>query len=429
MAVLPDDRFQKTGIAIAGGGMVGLSLALLIAARQPDWRITVIEAFAPSSEGGSAGYRPSFDARSTALSDSSRQILTQLELWEELSMHVAPISQVHVSDRGHVGSTRLSAAEQQLPSLGAVVENQWLGAVLQSAVSRLPNIEVVAPARIDSVKAVPGGMQFSLVDVSTCYHADLLIVADGAQSATREKLGIGSREKDYGRMALIANVSLAQSHEGVAYERFTDQGPMALLPLPDLQDASTGQREHRSALVWTLPPEQALELQACDADSFLQQLQERFGYRVGAFRRVGERFCYPLKLIESTEQVRSNMVVMGNAAHSLHPVAGQGFNLSLRDAAMLADVLSMAGRRGQSPGELAVLQQYLDYQQQDQQQTVAMSDWLPTLFGIQAAPVALARNVGLLALDAVPPLRRQFSRLGMGLETRGSRLAEGNTIV
>ncbi len=406
-------------IAIIGGGMVGLSLALLLSRQNPDWQVLVVEAFNPAA--GNSGserpaYRPSFDARSTALSESTREIFEQLDLWQELSQHAEPIVDVHVSDRGHVGSTRMSAAEQGMASLGAVIENPWLGAVLMVAVKKQPQITLVAPARLETFSLGVDGVALKLSADKGDFYTKLLVVADGAESATRQKLGITTRVKDYGKVGLIANISLEKPHRGVAYERFTDWGPMAMLPLTDLDD------EHRSALVWTLSPDQAAELLAFDDERFLDALQSRFGQRLGTLRRVGERFTYPLKQIVANEQVRSRVAVIGNAAHALHPVAGQGFNLSLRDAAMLADVLAEAHRRGESIGALATLEKYLQRQTLDQRQTLLLSDLLPTVFGFKAAPIALARNMGLLALDAVPPLRHRFSRLGMGLETRGVKV-------
>ncbi len=407
---------REVDIAIIGGGMVGLCLALLLSQQNAGWKILVVEAFnapAAGSDSAKPDYRPSFDARSTALSQSSREIFEQLGLWQQLSRHVEPIADVHVSDRGHIGSTRMSAAEQGLEALGCVIENPWLGAVLMAAVKKQAQVELIAPARLEKLNVGIGGVSLALSGVEASYRSRLLVVADGAQSATREKLGITCRIKDYGKVGLIANISLEKPHNGIAYERFTDWGPMAMLPLPDLDGS------HRSALVWTLAPSQADKLLAASDAEFLAQLQTRFGHRLGALVRVGERFSYPLKQIVATEQVRSSVVVIGNAAHSLHPVAGQGFNLSLRDAAMLADVLVAAHDRGDDIGSLVTLEKYLHRQQLDQRLTMILSDLLPMLFGMKSAPVALARNIGLLALDAVPPLRHRFSRLGMGLETRG----------
>ena len=405
---------ESFDIAIVGGGMVGLSLALLLTTRHPSWKVLVVEAFNPASTNKTPlNYRPSFDARSTALSQSSREIFEQMGLWQMLSEQVAPISAVHVSDKGHVGSTKMSAVEQQLEALGCVIENPWLGTVLMSAVEAQENIELAAPAELETLCFDDAGVSFTLTGQEGSFRAKLLVVADGAESKTRKRLGIGVRVKDYGKVGLIANISLEKPHQGVAYERFTDWGPMAMLPLTDMEG------EHRSALVWTLLPEKAAELQAADEPRFLAELQQRFGFRLGMLKRAGQRFSYPLKQLVATEQVRRNLVVIGNAAHALHPVAGQGFNLSLRDAAMLAAVLAEASEQGQALGELEVLERYQQYQQADQKQTMVLSDFLPTVFGSKAAPVALARNMGLLALDALPSLRHQFTRVGMGLQTRG----------
>jgi len=405
---------QQADVTIVGGGMVGASLALLLSSLNLGWRIQVIEAF-PVSTASPDALQPSFDARSTALSHSSREIFEILGLWETLNTRLADIRDVHVSDRGHIGSTRLRAEEQSLPALGYVVENQWLGSVLMEALQQTDDVEIIAPATVEEVSPVQGGMELCLstgLDITT----KLLVIADGAQSNTREKLGIDATTKDYGQVAVVANVSLSQSHNNIAYERFTDSGPMALLPLEPLN------REHRSALVWTLPPERAEEVIAATESEFLTLLQDRFGHRLGQFKHVGTRHSYPIRLITSNEQVRSNMVVVGNAAHSLHPVAGQGFNLALRDVAVLANELAQAADTGSELGELKVLQGYLEKQQMDQKQTILLSDLLPKVFSIGAAPVALARNLGLLALDAVPLFRHQFARLGMGLETQGTSL-------
>lgn len=410
---VPVQDIAGVDIAIVGGGMVGASLALLLSSLNLGWRINVIEAFpmTPASD----DLQSSFDARSTALSHSSREIFEMLGLWSTLSPRLAEIKEVHVSDRGHIGNTRLHAAEQNLPALGYVVENQWLGSVLMEALQQAPGIEVIAPAQVASVKPIRGGMQLSLsgTEVSANLQAKLLVVADGAQSRTREMLGIDTTTRDYGQVALVTNISLQQDHQGIAYERFTDSGPMAMLPLQPVDN------EHRSALVWTLSPERAAEMMEASDEVFLAELQDRFGYRLGQFQRVGTRHSYPIRLITSNEQVRSHVVVVGNAAHSLHPVAGQGFNLALRDVAVLANELATSASND-ALGRLSVLQDYLKQQQADQKQTILLSDLLPKVFGIDSSPVALARNLGLLALDMVPLLRHQFARLGMGLETRGA---------
>lgn len=392
-------------IVIVGGGMVGLSLALLLAGSSRDWRITVLESFAPPTQDPVPRYRPSFDARSSALSQHSRQIFERLGLWNELAAHVAAIESIDVSDRGHVGGTLMTAAEQSLPALGYVIENTWLGSVLSAAVATNDRIELLAPVSPATVKPRRDGVEVVLENGGRTLLADLLVVADGAESSTRDRLGIEVARRDYGQLALIANVALERPHEGVAWERFTASGPVALLPLPDME------RTHRAALVWTLAPARAAELSAASEAGFLDALYGQFGHRAGCIERVGERFTYPLRLVTALEQCRRHLVVVGNAAHSLHPVAGQGFNLSLRDVSRLARVL---GDSRDNPGELSVLQDYVARSRSDQEQTIALSDSLPRLFGRDSSPLALARSLGLLSLDVVPPLRRAFARRGMG---------------
>jgi 2-polyprenyl-6-methoxyphenol 4-hydroxylase len=416
-SIEPNVSVQDVDVAIVGGGMVGASLALLLSSLNLGWRIHVIEAFPMTPVSGDL--QPSFDARSTALSHSSREIFEMLGLWSTLAPQLAEIKEVHVSDRGHIGNTRLHAAEQNLPALGYVVENQWLGSVLMEALQQAPGVDIIAPAQVASVRPARGGMKLSLsgfevsLELKQELSVKLLVVADGAQSRTREILGIDATTRDYGQVALVTNISLQQDHQGVAYERFTDSGPMAMLPLQPVDN------EHRSALVWTLPPERAAEMMEASDEVFLAELQDRFGHRLGQFQRVGTRHSYPIRLITSNEQVRSHVVVVGNAAHSLHPVAGQGFNLALRDIAVLANELAVSASND-ALGQLSVLQSYLKQQQADQKQTIILSDLLPKVFGVDSSPVALARNLGLLALDTVPLLRHQFARLGMGLETRGA---------
>ena len=399
-------------IVIVGGGMVGISLALLLRAQQP-WNILLIEAQELASSDGpvSGAYSSSFDARSTALSWSSKNIYQSIGLWPQLKKHLSAIAQIHVSDRGHVGMTRIDAGDANVDALGYVVENQWLGSVLLNQRTKT-DIQLLGSCKLETIEPLASGMRLQLQqadkDLQTI-ETKLLVIADGAGSTTAQQLGIQSQSTPYDQTGIIANVSLEKPHGGVAYERFTDQGPMALLPLADFKGRP------RSALVWTQPRAMAETLMAADEQAFLEQLQLRFGYRLGHFKQLGKRVAYPLALTTATEQVRRHLVVMGNAAHSLHPVAGQGFNLSLRDAAALANSLAEAGDR---IGDLAVLQNYQQQQAIDQRNTVLFSDSLPKLFGLSSSIVALGRNSGLLAMDLIPSLRNSFAQFGMGMATR-----------
>ena len=390
----------RVQLAIIGGGLVGASLALALqeGARQRGWRIVLIEPFAPGNS-----YQPSYDARSSALSYGTRQIYERLGLWPALSARAEPIRQIHVSDRGRFGATRLSAESEGVPALGYVVENAWLGQCLWQALDA-EVVEWRCPAEVTALQALGDGYRLTLNDGSQL-DCDLAVLTDGGRSGLREQLGIAVKTTPYGQSALIANISTAEAHQGQAFERFTDDGPMALLPLS----------ENRSALVWTRQGSDAQRLAALPDREFLAELQQVFGYRLGALTQVGARHLYPLSLIEASEQVRPHLVVLGNAAHSLHPIAGQGYNLSLRDTLALAEALLDSPA---TPGDFTVLQEYLRRQRLDQQLTVGFSDQVTRLFSTAQPLLVAGRNLGLLGLDLLPPAKHWFARQAMGLGTR-----------
>ncbi len=400
-------------VVIAGGGMVGASLALALS-RYSGGAISVmvVESFPLPAAGAAPQYRPSFDARSTALSWGSRQIFDKLGIWPQLSQHLTAIEHIHVSDRGHIGSALLHAREQGWPALGYVVENAWLGSVLLSELRAAPGVSLCSPATVESIDSGADGARLGIRrgDELEQIRAQLVVVADGADSALREKLGVAVAVNDYRQAAVIANVCFDKPHRGTAYERFTDRGPLALLPLSDSEEGQA-----RAALVWTESNADAEALVAADEGEFLRRLQQRFGYRQGRFLRAGQRASYPLRLVAANEQVRRHLVIMGNAAHSLHPVAGQGFNLALRDVARLAQLLATARREGEPLGELALLQRYAQQQDGDQRLTTGFSDRLPALFGNRHPALSLGRNLGLLALDLLPAAKARFVAQAAGV--------------
>jgi 2-octaprenyl-6-methoxyphenol hydroxylase len=395
-------------VVIAGGGMVGVSLALALARRAPDCEVLLVESFPlPALEPDFAdAYSPSFDARSTALSYGSSLIYSEWGCWDCIAPHAQAIDSIHVSEQGRFGSTLMRAGDYDWPALGYVVENAWFGNSLLSALQDT-SVQTRSPARV--VSAVTGVDQVELeLDDGDCLSADLLVVADGAQSGLRDALGIRHLEESYDQQAIIANIGHRRDHGGCAFERFTATGPLAMLPLPP-------EGRHRSALVWTLPPEEAAALMECVDSDFLARLQREFGYRLGRLEQLGERHSYPLSLVQAEEQVRSGVVVIGNAAHALHPVAGQGFNLALRDIACLVAKVAKATSEGLSPGNLAVLDAYRDSQDADQRQTTAFSDHLPGLFMQRDPALSTLRDLGLFALDLSPALKREFVRQTAGL--------------
>lgn len=408
---------EEFDIAIIGGGMVGASLASLLAASGCGWRIALIEANPFLSVGIPASYAAPFDARSTALSYGSVEILRELGLWEQLQQHATPIRQVHVSDRGHLSGSVIDAREQGIDAVGHVLENTWLGNVLAAHVQQQSSIVCFSPARVQSLTPRQQGTRLQVVCEGEAVELNcrLAVIADGGDSPLRHTLGIETETKDYRQTALIANVEFTQPHGGVAFERFTDQGPLALLPLGDSEQGQ------RAALVWTLPPEEALHHQSLDDAAFLAQLQQRFGHRLGRFTRVSPRHAFPLRLITAREQVRSGVVLVGNAAHFLHPVAGQGFNLALRDAAVLTETLIELWQQEKSPGDLAGLQRYMERQQRDQMITITFSDRLVRLFSSSRLPLIALRHLGFISLAALPPAKRYFAELTMGVAGRSPR--------
>ncbi|MBV8909585.1 MAG: FAD-dependent monooxygenase, partial [Gammaproteobacteria bacterium] len=321
-------RSTSVDVAIVGGGMVGASLALALAG---SGRSVLIVESVPF--GGTA--QPSFDERTTALGNASRRIFSSLGLWKSLAAEAAAITAIHVSDAGRFGFSRLSAAEQGIDAFGFVVPNRRIGAALWERLNSAPDIALRVPAHVAEVAVAADGVKLIVANESgspEAVSARLVVGADGAQSQIRAAAGIDASVEDYGQVAVVANVGADRPHGGVAYERFTREGPLALLPLPD----------EALAVIWACRPQLASELVALDERTYLERLQLRFGWRAGRFVRAARRASYPLKLTRAAATVAMRTVLIGNAAQALHPVAGQGFNLGLRDAAMLAEVIAGA---------------------------------------------------------------------------------------
>lgn len=401
-------------LIIIGGGMVGASLARALAGTR--LTIAVVEA-APLE----AARQPSYDDRAIALAYGTRLILEGIGVWPELAPEAEAIRHIHVSDRGHFGFTRLDHQAQRVDALGYVVTGHSLGRVLLKGLEQQSNLQLFCPARLEGfsisaeraeVRIIQDGEQHSL-------HGKLLVAADGVNSVVRDRLDIELREWSYGQTAVISNLTPGRPGKGVAYERFTDAGPMAMLPLT----------EGRYGLVWTLDDDDLDQVMALDDGAFLQRLQGRFGNRLGRLQRAGRRACYPLKLVRAVEHVRPRVALIGNAAHAVHPITGQGFNLGIRDVAVLADVLVDAVNGGADPGALTVLEGYARWRNRDQQAVALMTDSLVRLFTNPLLPVRLLRNAGMLALDLLPGPKQLLTRQFMGLNGRLPRLSRGKSLV
>lgn len=404
------DTRTDTDLIIAGGGLAGATLALALARVVPELRVTVVETFPLSPDALPEDYQPSYDARSTALAWGSRLIFENLGLWEVLAEHATPIHHIHVSDRGRFGATRLHARDHGQAALGYVADNRWMGLSLMRALLDTP-VSWQAPAEVTGMTPMPGGVCVEIRKGDEHYSltGQCLVVADGGRSGLREQLGFVTRTEDYGQNALIANVSTSDAHGFTAFERFTEAGPMALLP-----HGSPDTAENQSALVWTLTDSALEQVLALSDDQRCQALQERFGWRLGRFTRIGECHHYPLKLTTVDEAVRPGVALVGNAAHALHPVAGQGFNLALRGLMTLVEQFRRAVDEGTPLGDLSILGEYQRLHRQDWQQTVQFSDSLIRVFGQSLPPLAAARDAGLVGLDLLPGAKRWFARKAMG---------------
>jgi 2-polyprenyl-6-methoxyphenol 4-hydroxylase len=396
-------------IAIVGGGLMGAALALLFCKTLPGRRVLLLEQQALEAVADHVLAQPNFDARSTALAPTSVATLRRLGVWPALATHATAIRRVQVSDRGHLGWVRLDTDNNHGDPLGFVVENRALGRALIDALLACPGLHIEAPVCVKRVRPAQG--KTFVETAETQFSAELVVIADGADSPLRHGLGIGESNKDYRQSAVIANVRHEEPHQGVAFERFTHHGPLAFLPL--------GGAEGRiSAVVWTWPAEQAEQAMSLNDEAFLARLQSEFGYRLGRLRQVGVRQSYPLRLCLAREQVRSGVVLMGNAAHFLHPVAGQGYNLALRDGLRLAEVLQEAGNG--NLGELSLLQEYERRQANDQRNTVRLSDGFNELFRADQLPLILLRNLGMIGVEWSSVIRNAFIRQ---LSGRGDRRA------
>jgi 2-octaprenyl-6-methoxyphenol hydroxylase len=396
--------------AIIGGGLVGLCAALVLARSQHS--VSVIEAgnFEPQSAQGLA-------ARSIALSTSSVQIFRALGLWTAIERQAAPIRRIHVSARGCWGVTRLRAEDYELDALGYVVESQKLTECLLHAVTACAEIDLRQNASFDSIE------QDDRVRIGyregakkRRLQARLALIADGAQSQARAAIGIGHQSVDYQQAVVISNVKVDSPREATAYERFTEQGPLAMLPL--------GGRRYAS--VWTVSPERAETLAGLDDAGFMTALQECFGYRLGLLEAVGPRFTFALHRVHANALGKGRCVLIGNAANALHPVAGQSFNLSLRDIACLHELLCEQSLHNLDDTAMASLVD--TYQQQrarEQSQVIRYGDGLVTMFSNSLPLLDQVRAAGLGLLDLVPALKAEAALTGMGLTFGGNRLLRG----
>jgi 2-octaprenyl-6-methoxyphenol hydroxylase len=399
-------------LAIVGGGLVGASLALSLAPL--GLRIALLEAVEPRA----GDQHPSFDERTTALANGTVRAFRTLGVWNDMAREAAPIRKIHVSDQGRFGTARVDAAEQGLEALGYVVPNRAIGASLWHALGGAAAVDVIAPARVTGSELAGDTrtVHYVVDDEAQSLAARLVVAADGVRSLVREQSGIDAEHLDYGQTAITAVLVAQRFHDYVAYERFTEAGPIAILPLTD----------GRCGMVWTALPAEVERLLALPDADFLAEFQRAFGFRLGRFLRIGQRASYPLVLSRAERHIAPRLAVVGNAAQGLHPIAGQGFNLGLRDAMSLAEVIADRRLEGfADPGTAELLQDYADWRESDRRRIVAFTDGLVRLFSAPLGALRTLRSLGILAFDVLPPAKSALARLSVGAAQRVPRLARG----
>lgn len=390
-------------VIIVGGGMAGATLALAISSlTQGKLAVSLVEANHPD-----VGGHPGFDARAIALAQGTCQQLARIGLWPALSDCATAITHVHVSDRGHAGFVNLNARDYQLDALGQVIELFDAGQRLFALLAKAPGVTVHCPAKVVDVQRTVEYAEVEL-DNGQRLKGQLLVAADGSASPLAQACHIQWQQQDYSQFATIANITTSEHPQGRAFERFTRHGPLALLPM------SHG----RCSLVWCHARENRQQVDSWSEEQFLSELQQAFGWRLGKMLQAGKRHSYPLRLLKANQHVSHRLALVGNAAQTLHPIAGQGFNLGLRDVMSLAETLAEAAQTGEDVGAYPLLSRYQQRRQGDQQVTIGVTDGLVRLFANNYAPLVAGRNLGLMVMEQLPAARDAFAKRTLGWVAR-----------
>ncbi len=397
---------QQFDITIIGAGIVGLTAAIALSQKGHHIAVLAEHELTPPNIN-----QQSLDVRSIALSLSSKQILQHLNCWQALQAYCQPISDIQVSSQGHWGVTRLSNIQQQCDALGYVIESHHLESALIEKVDLLNNITVFRSSQYSQLVQAEDycDIQLKHDNAHLTITSKLCLICDGVHSKAREMAGFTTQKYDYHQMAIAAHVGGKNMQNNIAYERFTAQGPLAMLPLTDA----------RYGLVWSNRKKRSEELMAMDDEQFLNELQQSFGYRLGRFEKIGKRVAFPLIKVVTEQLVKQRCVVLGNAAHNLHPVAGQSLNLALRDIAHLADFLSNLDHCNEQ------LVSYQNLRLIDHQQVIQLGDTLVHLFSNNLPLLNHARSAALALLDVMPKLKNDVAWRGMGFAQTAASAQRG----
>ncbi len=395
-------------VAIVGSGLVGSALACALDGSGLNVALIEAQAAPSRARGGDAA----LDRRNLALAKRSVETLTRLGVWSGAESQATAIRDVHVSRRGDFGKLRLDAADHGLDAFGWTVPAPVLGDALEQRLGACTQLQRVQPATLVEWREEGAYLRLD-VDAAGSTRpliAQVLVAADGTDSRTRERAGIGAARHDYAQTAIVGNVMLDREHNGRAFERFLDAGLVALLPLAG----------RTCGFVWAMPSDDAERAMESDDERFLADLQTVFGQRLGAFRRLGRRQAWPLRAVTAHALTAPRLVLVGNAAQTVHPVGAQGFNLGLRDAVTLAEELIAAHREGRDIGCEETLGRHARRRERDRQATLASSDALVSLFGSTSGVLRFARSAALAAMDRIPVIKRGLARRGMGYRPEGT---------
>jgi len=386
-------------VVVLGGGLVGASL--LCALKNQDLKVALIDK-APVSQNSETN----LDARALALSSTSVACLNMIGVWPKVAMHASPILKIHVSKKGYFGSNILEAKSQHLSNFGCVVNADFLNNAINQTVQESNNTHIFRPESITSLKKENKHWQIQLSSKKEI-TAKLLVAADGSASYFRQQQGIGVKITDRGLAAIVVNIQLAQSHQGIAYERFIKEGSIAMLPFGG----------GKVKAVWIGPALAMEKLKLCEEAEFLNELQENFGYRLGNFIQLGSRIVYPLQTVYAEAIYGDQWILIGNAANTVYPIAAQGFNLGLRDAAFLAEELAMAKKKQQDFTSIHFLQHYADLRLTDHQQIKLGTGVL--------LESPLFQWLGILACQWIAPFKRRVIKWGLGKQDCLPKLCRG----
>ncbi|EOK5711472.1 2-octaprenyl-6-methoxyphenyl hydroxylase [Vibrio parahaemolyticus] len=391
---------KQYDVVIAGGAMAGVTLALAIEhLSQGALRVAVVEPFKAQSD-----QHPGFDSRSIALSYGTVNLLRHLELWSAIEPFSTPIEHIHVSDRSHAGMTDITKHDVGVEALGYVVELADVGRVYQELLTHSTAIDLYCP---DSAKHITRTQENVTIELASgeLLNAKLLVAADGAVSQCCQQIGLELSEHDFDQVAVIANIVTQEPHQGRAFERFTENGPVALLPMSD----------NRMSLVWCLRPDEAQIVMELSESEFLERLQQDFGWRLGAMQKVGLRASYPLLLRHRKQNISHRFAIVGNAAQTLHPIAGQGFNLGIRDVVTLAEELV---KQGEDVGRYQGLIRFSQRREADRNETIWLTSSLVHVFSNDLLAMRIGRNTALAAMDNLSIFKQPLLRHTLGLVKR-----------